>query len=451
MPCSRCGAASEPGDAFCPRCGARLAPEPTTVLPAAPPPGAPPGPWPAPPPGPPSPPPGAGRRRGLLVAAGVLGVLAVAGGAVAGTLALTGDDEQPRASASPSPTPTPTPSPEPTDFSDLYRDVASGVVRLDATSCEGTGTGTGFLLEPDLVATVAHVVAGTETVLVSTEDEEVEGTVVGIDPSLELALVRTDEPLDGHVFALARREPDVGEEVAAIGYPLAGPQSFTRGSVSGLDRSLELDGASLEGLVQTDAAINPGNSGGPLLTLDGDVVGLVDAKRVDAESIAFAIPSTTAREVFADWDGATAAQVDVGSCEGPYGDEEAAVEVTDETGTEAGAFAAETLAAYAIGITTGDYDTAYARLSPALQADLTREEFEDGTRTSFFEDVRVLEAEGSGDTLTVLATFRTYQDPADSDEGQECSDWTMAYTMVPGDDGLLIDGADPQDGSPTAC
>ena len=65
--------------------------------------------------------------------------------------------------------------------------------------------------------------------------------------------------------------------------------TMTRGSISGLNRSIEIGGTVRTGMIQTDTAINPGNSGGPMLALDGKVYGIVDAKRVDAEGIAYAV------------------------------------------------------------------------------------------------------------------------------------------------------------------
>ncbi|MDE0804665.1 MAG: trypsin-like peptidase domain-containing protein, partial [Acidimicrobiales bacterium] len=83
----------------------------------------------------------------------------------------------------------------------------------------------------------------------------------------------------------------VGSEVIAIGNALnlGGRPTVTLGIVSALNRRLEAEGISLEGLIQTDAAINPGNSGGPLVNAAGQVVGVNTAIIGDAQSIGFAI------------------------------------------------------------------------------------------------------------------------------------------------------------------
>lgn len=177
----------------------------------------------------------------------------------------------------------------------------------------------------------------------------------------------------------------------------------------------------------------------------------MEAKRLDAESIAFAVPSTTAALQFQSWERDPAPVQAVGDCldlDDPFDGGNDAVEgvlITDESGTQAGPPVAEALQQYAGGITFGDYDMAYAVLTPEAQSRTTREAFEDGARSSYYEDVRVLAVEGFGDT------FISYQDPADSGEGQDCSVWEMAYVMVPGDTGLLIDRAVPEPGSPQPC
>jgi len=87
----------------------------------------------------------------------------------------------------------------------------------------------------------------------------------------------------------------VGEIVVAIGNPLGFERSVTAGVVSALYRNLSApDGATFEGLVQTDASINPGNSGGPLLDARGEVVGINTAMLPWARGIGFAVPARTA-------------------------------------------------------------------------------------------------------------------------------------------------------------
>ncbi len=118
-----------------------------------------------------------------------------------------------------------------------------------------------------------------------------------------MALIRAATPFTGHVFGLARIEPPVGTVVGVIGYPEGGPVSFSQGTISGLNRTVNVEGQARTGLVQTDAALNPGNSGGPILLLDGTVVGLADAGNSSAQGIGYAVPATSAAPLISAWQG----------------------------------------------------------------------------------------------------------------------------------------------------
>lgn len=185
---------------------------------------------------------------------------------------------------------------------DLMDRVSTGVLRLSVTTCTGTSTGTGFLIAPDLVATVEHVVDGASRIMLAQGARDLGvGTVIGRDPKLDLALIQMDTPVKGFVFDLRNRNPRLGEEVAAIGFPLGLPLTVTRGIVSGLDRNVSIAGTLRKGLWQTDAAMNPGNSGGPVLDRNGEVIGLVDAGIQDANGIAYAQTARVAQSVFTQW------------------------------------------------------------------------------------------------------------------------------------------------------
>jgi hypothetical protein len=183
--------------------------------------------------------------------------------------------------------------------------VKSGVVRLSVDTCNGSDVGTGLLLSRRLLATVEHVVDGASTIRISQGDRQVAtGTIVGADPSQDLALVLTNRPIQGHIFTLAPREPPLGSSVAAIGFPLDLPLSVTQGTVSGLGRQVSINGYDRKNLIQTDASVNPGNSGGPLILVPGgDVVGLVDLGTNLANGLGFAVSAAIADRAFAAWEG----------------------------------------------------------------------------------------------------------------------------------------------------
>ena len=180
-------------------------------------------------------------------------------------------------------------------------------------------------------------------------------------------------------------------------------------------------------------------------------MGLIEAKLPDAQSISFAVPATSAKPILARWQADPVPVPPATQCDDPYADDALELNVTDNSGHEAGPLIAAALRAYAGGITTGDYDTAYAVLSPAAQLRTSRATFDRGVASSLYDDVRIGRVETSGDTLTTRVSFTTYQDADAGSQGQTCSRWQIDYEMIPQDrPGLLIDRASPV-GPPTPC
>jgi S1-C subfamily serine protease len=126
------------------------------------------------------------------------------------------------------------------------------------------------------------------------------GRVVGTDPYTDLAVVSVDDtPEYAGVLPVADRDPRPGEPVAALGNPMGLDGTISTGVVSGVNRSMPTgNGFAIPDTVQTDAPINPGNSGGPLVTLDGEVVGVNRARSGD--NIGFAVSPALVRRVVPD-------------------------------------------------------------------------------------------------------------------------------------------------------
>jgi hypothetical protein len=325
-------------------------------------------------------------------------------------------------------------------------------VRIETVGCSDAGVGTGFLLSPRLVATVAHVVDQAVVVSLVAGGQRSTGTVIGLDREHDLALVRADSPIRGYHFRTSPEPPRVGDPVAAIGFPIGDPMTLTEGHISGLDRSITIDGVARTGLVETDTAINPGNSGGPLIAADGSVVGLVDAKRTDASGIGYAVPSGLAGRRDRRW--AEEPQMVAGAqCSDPLGPEQADITVPAPTGidTASAARIAEALTSYFDGINSGNYAQAYAVFSPRLQERVPLAAFADGDSTSFDTDITVLGASRLDETTaTVGLAFTSLQraDKGPGNSGDTCDRWTLEYTMVrqPGGE-WAIDGTGPYGGS----
>ena len=347
-----------------------------------------------------------------------------------------------------------TPHPSPRSFADLYRDVSSGVVRIQATTCDGGGVGTGFLIAPDLVATVAHVVNQSAALNLTVGDKGAGGTtngvVVGIDPSADVALVRLDHPVQGHVFTMADEAPRVGQEVAAIGFPVGDPMTLTRGTVSGLDRTIPIEEVQRSGLIETDAAINPGSSGGPLLSADGQVFGLVDAKNMDAEDIAFAVAPTIADPLLTSWADNTSSAITVPCTdpEGPLQGRNLSPSVPDSPDATTQAVA-DVFKTYFGGINSANYEQAWLMLSPKLRGP-SWSSFAKGTSTSYDTQVAILSvAPGPGESVTAHVTFTSVQSSEKGPDGDTCDNWDLDYTLIPADGSWLIDKVLGHDGGPT--
>jgi S1-C subfamily serine protease len=354
---------------------------------------------------------------------------------------------RPQKTATPSPTRT-----SPTDFASIYQAESSGVVRIEVVGCGDAGIGTGFLLSPTLVATVDHVTTDSAVISLIDGGQRTTGTVIGNDPTQDLALIRASKALTGHALTLARSTPSVGSRVAAIGFPIGDPITLTVGDISGLDRNITIDGTGRSGLIETDTPLNPGNSGGPLLNLDGNVVGLVDAGRTGANGIAYAVPAAAAQVAFQQWQN-TPQPVHPASCPNPLGPSAAASPnlpapsdkgVADQD-AEGVAAAFNT---YFNGINTGNYSAAWAVLTPRLQGEMGYNHFQTGDSTTYDSAINVLAATDDGNGVVhVSLAFNSIQAPANGPNGEACDNWTLAYTLLKNPDSTWqIDATEPING-----
>lgn len=234
-----------------------------------------------------------------------------------------------QAEATPSPSPESSPSTgtgaaieimdlpdgEPLEAKEVYQKVAPSVVGIVATapsdSSDGeseqevTDQGSGIIATSDgYIITNSHVVndsRSTKVTVVTRDDVEYDGVVVGYDRTTDLAIIKIDaEGLTPAEFGDVS-QMSIGDTVLAIGNPggLDFASSMTRGIISALDRRLESSSENGMTYIQTDAAINPGNSGGALVNTYGQVIGINSSKLVaeDYEGMGFAIPVSRAEQI----------------------------------------------------------------------------------------------------------------------------------------------------------
>ncbi|MFN3651950.1 MAG: S1C family serine protease [Armatimonadota bacterium] len=186
---------------------------------------------------------------------------------------------------------------------EVAQEVTPSVVSIQPLDKRGMGSGL-IVTKNGYVLTNSHVVRGQERVTVTlATGREVNGAVLGQDPSVDIAVVKI--PGSDLPAAELGSSDDlrVGQLAVAIGNPLGLERTVTAGIVSALNRTLPGEGSLLDNMVQTDASINPGNSGGPLVNSQGQVIGIntaVVSPPYGGGGLGFAVPIDTAREVLQD-------------------------------------------------------------------------------------------------------------------------------------------------------
>ncbi|WP_137289517.1 S1C family serine protease [Natronorubrum halophilum] len=205
-------------------------------------------------------------------------------------------------------------------FTDVYEAVIDSVTQIQVagvsdpdTGEQRRGQGSGFLVDDTHIVTNEHVVAGGETIDLQYINGDWTSTrLVGTDFYTDLAVLEADHVPDGTTpLSLSTERPVVGQQVLAIGNPYGLEGTATQGIVSGVNRTLDMPDRSFSfsNVVQTDAAVNPGNSGGPLVNLDGEVIGVINAG--GANNIGFAISAAMTARV-------APALIERGEYEHPY-------------------------------------------------------------------------------------------------------------------------------------
>ena len=204
---------------------------------------------------------------------------------------------QPTVTPQPTPTrikfpPTATPPPAPKNFSDVFSEFAFSVFRIETPQ----GMGTGWLIEPGLILTNQHVVAGADIVSVRQNERSLfTARVTAVDQVRDIALLSFNADLSA-LDSRAKPLPigkvytsDIASSLMAMGYSggltasedgTIGPATANIGVLSSLVRFISADVFNLV----IDAAVDPGDSGGPVLNLDGEVVGMTRAAQTTTGS-----------------------------------------------------------------------------------------------------------------------------------------------------------------------
>ena len=187
----------------------------------------------------------------------------------------------------------------------VEKTVNSVVMIKTYNGTKAKGSGSGFIYKVDgdsaYVMTNHHVVdGGNKWTVITSDDEEIEGTVLGSDEYVDIAVIKIKKKANLEAVTVSQNKVNLGDTVFTIGAPVGYEYrgTVTNGIVSGLNRLVEVsiknsiqDDYVME-VIQTNTAVNPGNSGGPLFNTNGEVVGVISMKLVEnsIEGMGFAIP-----------------------------------------------------------------------------------------------------------------------------------------------------------------
>ena len=167
-----------------------------------------------------------------------------------------------------------------------------------------SGAGSGVIISSDgYILTCAHVVDGASSITVTIDDKDYTATLVGEDTTSDVAVIKIDATGLTPATVGDSDNLKVGQSVMAVGNPLGElGGTVTGGMISALNRSVTIQGTSsvnTMSLIQMDASVSPGNSGGGLFNMNGELIGIVNAKSSssDAEGLGFAIPINDAIKV----------------------------------------------------------------------------------------------------------------------------------------------------------
>jgi S1-C subfamily serine protease len=177
---------------------------------------------------------------------------------------------------------------------------AASVLKIHGENRCGQGVeGTGFLFQPDRLMTNAHVVAGVESPRVLVDGGEIPADVVYYNSDLDVAVLEVEDV--GRPYLRFARDPGQPKDPGAVlGFPEDGPYDVQGARIRAQQRLRSPDiygeGTVLRDVYSVRSRIRPGNSGGPVVSLDGEVLGVVFAASVTDQATGYALTADAVRE-----------------------------------------------------------------------------------------------------------------------------------------------------------
>lgn len=195
------------------------------------------------------------------------------------------------------------PSNTATNITEVVAAIQTSVVIINTDVGAGSGVIYGKIEGEDasMIVTCCHVIDGASEIEVTINDADIDSsndvkltaTLIGMDDDSDLAVLKIAGSNYNYVELRDTNEAKIqlAEQAIAIGNPLGAGISVTVGYISGISKTINMDGVNMT-LLQTDAAVNSGNSGGALFDVEGYLIGIVNAKSTGdtVEGMGYAIP-----------------------------------------------------------------------------------------------------------------------------------------------------------------
>lgn len=182
----------------------------------------------------------------------------------------------------------------------------ASVVKIEGPGCGGIVEGSGFVVGKDLVATNAHVIAGTGRIIVQDTNGSHTAVPIWFDDKLDFAVLRVSG-LSGKPLSMVSIDPEHGTPAAILGYPGGGTYAVKSAAIlnkfTAIGHDIYGEGTTKRLVYELQADIIPGNSGGPVINQRGQVIAVVFAESATYEHIGYALDT---RQVQHDLDEAIA-------------------------------------------------------------------------------------------------------------------------------------------------
>lgn len=211
---------------------------------------------------------------------------------------LINPSEFPRFFFGPEPQPLePVEPPSSAEIADTLRATRGSIIRIESIGCGGILTGSGFVIDDNLVATNAHVVAGSSNHSLQDIDGKKSGEVIFFDENQDVAIIRSRDSLAGGQLELSNSRLERGATATTLGYPSGGP---LKASPAAVLKHMNARGRNIYGqnnvtrdIYQLQTSVSEGNSGGPVVTQEGAVVAMIFGRSEAEDNIGYGLTSAS--------------------------------------------------------------------------------------------------------------------------------------------------------------